>query len=190
MPSGVYVRTDEARKNMSIADKGRCVGENHHLWGKHRSLESRRKQSETIKGENHYMWGKRGEGTPMWGKHHSPDVRKRISETEQCTKQNNPSRKGGRPKDNHNPSRKGRCSGSNHNHAWREFGKRRCEMCNMGIILHWKKYKGFRLHMHCLSEDYTIMKPENWLTVCFKCHGKLDMGKNMRWKGRENNHVL
>jgi len=70
-------------------------GENHPLFGKHHSEESRKKNSEAHKGKNNYMWGKRhsetthkkmienhadnsGENHPMWGKHYSPEEIKKL----------------------------------------------------------------------------------------------------------------
>ena len=46
-------------------------GENHPLFGKHRSEETRRKMSESHKGEKN----------PFYGKHHSEETRRKISES-------------------------------------------------------------------------------------------------------------
>jgi len=60
MPSGIYIRTEEAKQNMSDAHKG-----------KKPSKETKRKMSIARKGENH----------PMYGKHHSKESIKKISES-------------------------------------------------------------------------------------------------------------
>ncbi len=99
-------------------------------------------------------------------KYYSPEARKRMNTAQ--SGENSPNWKGG-------------CSITYHNLAWKKFGKRHCEICNIGIISHYKKYRaGRRLSMHCLSEDYIVMKAENWLTVCYKCHGKLDLGRKKK----------
>ena len=64
--------TEESRKKMSKAKKGKYIGENHPFYGKHHSEETRKKISEAIEGKNH----------PNYGKHHSEETRKKISETE------------------------------------------------------------------------------------------------------------
>ena len=77
-------------------------GENHPLFGKHHSEESRKKMSESKKGENNQMFGKhhseesrkkmsesrKGKTPWMKGKHHSEESRKKISESRKG--ENNP----------------------------------------------------------------------------------------------------
>ena len=61
-------------------------GENHPMFGKKHSEESRRKISESLKGkyagENHHFYGKNlsGENNPMFGKKHSEESRRKMSE--------------------------------------------------------------------------------------------------------------
>lgn len=51
--------TDEARQNMRAAAKERCkIKENHSMYGKPRSEETKRKCSESQKGEKSFMFGK------------------------------------------------------------------------------------------------------------------------------------
>ena len=45
-------------------------GENNSMYGKHHSIESRKKMSDALKGENH----------PLYGKHHSTETKKNISD--------------------------------------------------------------------------------------------------------------
>lgn len=62
--------TEEARKKMSIALKGKYVGENNHLYGKSFTEEHKRKISEANKGQT--PWSK--------GKHLSEEHRRKIGE--------------------------------------------------------------------------------------------------------------
>lgn len=65
----------EVRKKMSVAAKKRLSNpENHNLWGKHFSEESRRKMS-----ENHADVS--GKNNPMYGKHHTEETRRKMSES-------------------------------------------------------------------------------------------------------------
>ena len=65
-----YIPTEETRKKMSEAHKGKCVGKNHPMYGKHHTEETRQKMSEAKKGKNH----------PMCGKHFSEEHKQKISE--------------------------------------------------------------------------------------------------------------
>ena len=67
-------RSDEAKKKMSEAKKGKYIGENHPNYGKHPSEETRKKMSEAKKGK--YI----GENHPNYGKHPSEETRKKMSE--------------------------------------------------------------------------------------------------------------
>ena len=71
-------RSDEARKRMSEAKKGKYIGENHPNYGKHFSEETRKRMSESHKGKP----------SPNKGKHHSEETRKRMSSTRKG--ENNP----------------------------------------------------------------------------------------------------
>ena len=87
-----YRHTDEARKKMSEAHKGKTIseetrkkmsivksGENHPMYGKHHSEETRKKISIVKSGENNPMYGKCGENHPNYGKHFSEETRKKMS---------------------------------------------------------------------------------------------------------------
>jgi len=73
-----WICSDETRKKQSERMKGNknyfygkhFNGKNAPFYGKHRSEESKRKQSERMKGENH----------PFYGKHHSEETKKKQSE--------------------------------------------------------------------------------------------------------------
>ena len=55
-------------------------GENHPMYGKHHSEETRKRMSDAQKGEKHHMWGKKGKDNPNYGRKHSEETRKRMSE--------------------------------------------------------------------------------------------------------------
>lgn len=52
--------TKESKKKMSIAHKGQNIGKNHHLYGKHLSEEVKKKLSEAHKGQIPWHKGKKG----------------------------------------------------------------------------------------------------------------------------------
>lgn len=64
--------SQESKRKMSEAKKGKYCGENHPMYGKHFSYETRRKMSEAAK-------GRCGEKTGMHGKHHSEEAKLKIS---------------------------------------------------------------------------------------------------------------
>lgn len=70
----IYFYRDVIGYNMcNISDGGEgcvLVGENHPMYGKHPTEETKAKISEALKGENH----------PMYGKHHSEEAKKKMSE--------------------------------------------------------------------------------------------------------------
>lgn len=59
------------------------TGENHPMFGKHHSTETKQKMAESHKGkccgENHPMYGCCGENHPFYGKHHSSETKQKIS---------------------------------------------------------------------------------------------------------------
>ena len=65
--------TEESKKKMSEAQKGRFAVERHPMLGKTQSDESRKKMSESRKGKC------AGEQHPMWGKSPSDEARKKMS---------------------------------------------------------------------------------------------------------------
>lgn len=74
--------SEETRKKLSEYNKGKYVGENNGMYGKHHTEEARNKQSEAKKGK--YV----GENHPMYGKHHTEEARKKNSEAHKG--ENNP----------------------------------------------------------------------------------------------------
>ena len=66
-------------KRKSEANKG----ENHPLYNKHHSQETKIKMSEAHKGlfagENHPMYGRKGENAPFYNKHHTQETKARMS---------------------------------------------------------------------------------------------------------------
>ena len=98
--------SDETRKEMSNARKGKYTGENNPMYGKHHSDAAKKKISEKISGANNPNYGKhcynnginenmffegeqpegwvigglKGEKSPMYGKHQSDAAKKKISE--------------------------------------------------------------------------------------------------------------
>ena len=63
--------SEEHKRKISEARKG----ERHHMWGKHHSEDTRKKNSESNKGKQ------AGKLHPLWGKHHSEEARRKISES-------------------------------------------------------------------------------------------------------------
>jgi hypothetical protein len=65
-----------------------------------------------------------------------------------------------------------------HSVAFKLFGKEKCELCKKSDEEVTQKVKQ-RFSMHCTSnpKDYTLMVPENWKTLCRKCHGKIEKSK-------------
>lgn len=57
--------------------------------------------------------------------------------------------------------------------AFALFGKKNCEKCTVSNNTHIRKKKK-RLSMHCLTENYSMMTKENWMTLCNKCHAILE----------------
>lgn len=93
---------EEYRRKQSEIKKGKFTGENHPMYGKHHSEETKQKISENRKGkqlsEEHKQKlsdakkGKyNGENHPMYGKHHSEETRQKISEM--MSSENNPKAK-------------------------------------------------------------------------------------------------
>ena len=88
--------SDEVKRKLSEAMKGKRCGENHPMWGRHLTEEHKRKLSEALKGkycgENHPMWGRhlteehkrklseanKGENNPMYGKHRDDEIIDKI----------------------------------------------------------------------------------------------------------------
>lgn len=66
-----------------------------------------------------------------------------------------------------------------HNRAWKLFGKAHCEECGKSLEDELKD-QGKRFHMHCMSnpKDYSIIKSNNWMTLCNRCHQQIE--KNIR----------
>jgi len=79
-----YKNTEETKKKMSDAKRGKCrpkemidkiSGENHYMFGKHLTAETKKKISETKKKRK-----EAGYGGPMLGKHHTEETKKKISD--------------------------------------------------------------------------------------------------------------
>jgi hypothetical protein len=56
------------------------TGENNPMYGKTHSEETKRKMSKAKSGENNYWYGKTGENHPMYGKTHSEETKRKMSE--------------------------------------------------------------------------------------------------------------
>ena len=70
MPRGVYIRTEENRKNLSNSLIGLYTGEKNPMFGKRHSEKTREKLSKSHKGKS----------SGMKGKHHTKANAKKISE--------------------------------------------------------------------------------------------------------------
>ena len=66
---GGFEVSEEVRRNISEANKGRIISEDHRM-----------KLSEAAKGKNNPMYGKKGENSPMYGKNHNEETKRKISE--------------------------------------------------------------------------------------------------------------
>ena len=89
MPSGVYKRTEENKRNIGLSKRG----ENHPNYGKHRSEEIKQKIGLAQTGEKNHNYGKhhseetkrkisesrKGEKNSLYGKHISKEVREKLS---------------------------------------------------------------------------------------------------------------
>ena len=60
--------SDEVKRKLSEAMKGKRCGENHPMWGRHLTEEQKRKMSKAKKGENN----------PMYGKHRDDETKDKI----------------------------------------------------------------------------------------------------------------
>ena len=89
VPSGIYVRTNEGRRNISESIKGvknpnyGKFGKEHHLYGKHRSEETKKKISESHKGKKQKPFTeetKKKMRESHKGLHHSDETKKKIGD--------------------------------------------------------------------------------------------------------------
>ena len=83
--------TNKTKQKISESLKGKNIGENHPMYGKHLSKEHKQKLSEKLSGENHPMYGKKGILSPNYGKSFTEEHKKKISE--KMSGKNNPSSK-------------------------------------------------------------------------------------------------
>ena len=76
-------RSEETRKKISEANKGKLIGENHPMYGKHfhHSKEAKKKISEAGKGREPWNKGKTGPEPWNKGKKASEETRKKMSES-------------------------------------------------------------------------------------------------------------
>ena len=108
------------RRTLSETKKG----ELHPLWGKHRSEETKAKQSNALKGKP----GLKGNENPMFGKHPSEETRRKMSDAQRGEKNNN----FGKPrleetKRKISESERGKKVSEETKKKQSEIGKKRCE---------------------------------------------------------------
>lgn len=78
--------TDKTKKKLSDAHKGRHIGENNNMYGRHHTEEAKRKISEASKKENlseerlEKYRARKGEKNPFYGKKHTEESKRKISE--------------------------------------------------------------------------------------------------------------
>ena len=84
---GGDVVSEETKRKISEAHKGKHNGTNHHFYGKHHTEETKKKMSEAKSGTNHHMYGKHlSEKTKKKlseaksGKVHTEETKKKMSE--------------------------------------------------------------------------------------------------------------
>ncbi len=175
--------SEETKKKISNSSKGKVVSiETRRKLsesgrGKSPSLETREKISESKK----KLWENSEYRSAMEKISADPENRRKISEanTGKIFSLEHRRKLSENKKGENNPGWKGGGYNMYHQSAWKLFGKSHCEICKMDLMSYRKKFKN-RFHMHCVSGDYKILFPENWLTVCYGCHRKLDFNSKGR----------
>lgn len=75
--------TKETKEKLSKSHKGKNIGKNNNMFGKHHSDESKKKMSESKKGkysgDKNPMYGKRGKNNPNYGKKRTKESRIKMS---------------------------------------------------------------------------------------------------------------
>ena len=141
---------NKGKKGLQVAwNKGKRGSQKH-------SEETKRKIGEASKG-NQYALGYK----------HSEETKKNLSERNKGIK---------RPgvvesNKNNQYNWKGGCYTWYHSKAHELFCPNKCS-CGITCEEHKTKYGG-RLNMHCVSGNYKIIDPENWIGLCNVCHVKL-----------------
>ena len=86
-PSG-FIHSEESKRKMSVALKGRNAGENNPNYGKSPSKETRRKMSEAKTGNNSPFYGKKGKNNPNYGIKRTEEFKRKQRELKKG--ENNP----------------------------------------------------------------------------------------------------
>ncbi|KKN01753.1 hypothetical protein LCGC14_1124500 [marine sediment metagenome] len=173
MPSGVYIKTEEHRKNLSRALTGRKVSD-----------KTRKKQSEVHKGKHHSDKTKKKIGDGNRGKSVSDKTRRKIGNihrgkivSEETKIKISESMKG----DKH-PNWKGGVAFYNTIHDWikKYFIKLRlCEICNLPE--HYDKKHNM---MEWSNKTGKLIRDRNnWQYVHISCHKKYDFKNDIIHEG-------
>ena len=72
--------SEETKRKIGEANKGKQAGEKHPMYGKHHTEETKKKMREARKGK--YV----GENSPFYDKHHSEEARNKIGEAQKGNK--------------------------------------------------------------------------------------------------------
>lgn len=190
MPSGIYIRSEQAINNMSNSAKGKIIsestkikmreaqlGEKHHMYQKHPSLITREKQrrshigispsqitrdkiGNSIRGENHPFFGITGSKHPCWTGGSSL-----IKQIRNC----------------------------NEYKVWYKniFGRDKytCQKCNkINIYLeahHIKQLTEIIYEYNITSLDQALSCPDLWdlnngITLCKECHKKIKIKRRFK----------
>ncbi len=168
-------------------------GEECSMFGKHHSQESKDKirQSNIGKhmGEKNYMFGRTGENNPRWGTHHSQATKNKMSQASlgkpktQEHKDNVSKALKGKYIKEKNPNWQG---GTSFEPYTSEFNKQlkelirsrdgyKCQKCGCSEIENRKK-----LSIHHIDYDKKNCLPENLITLCSGCNGKVNTNKK-KW---------
>lgn len=146
------------RSNMSRSQKGTQAGENHPMYGKHHTNESKLKTSNSMKEyrkthevsqstRDKLSEAMSGENNPMYGKTLSKHTRELISQN---------------TKEALNSEEMTRITEEYHEIAYRTYAY---ECCGCG------KSSG-KLHVHHINEDHFDNNPDNLIWLCRGCHSK------------------
>ena len=157
-------------------------GKFHPMFGKHHSVEARRKIGLALKGKklskkriliikkshphlsgkNHPMYGKKGRLCPNFGKCHSIETRKKISEFNKKRFGNNPKK---HPNWRGGISRKPYAFGFTEElkEMIRDYYKRKCIICLI-------PENGKKLMVHHIDYNKMNINPKNLVPLCNSCH--------------------
>lgn len=186
MPTGVYIRTEEHRRKISEAMKGKRAGENNPFYGMTHSEETRRKLSDVMKGNKNCVGRKISEETrqKILEALNDPDYKRKQSEAHRGNKYSlgairseETRRKIGAAKNGeNNPHWRGGISfepycpkfNNEFKERVRSFFGHRCAECG-------EPQNGYKLHVHHVNFNKMSCcdgTPPLFVPLCTSCHSK------------------